>query len=94
MQSTVAVCQLELEELAVETNLATVRKRVECLDDDVDLAVFPEHTLTGFVADGRIEAVALARDSEPIEELRSLADRRDVAPVSYTHLTLPTIYSV
>lgn len=94
MQSTVAVCQLELEELAVETNLATVRERVECLDDDVDLAVFPEHTLTGFVADGRIEAVALARDSEPIEELRSLADRRDVAlVVGFVEATADELYN-
>lgn len=42
---------------------------------------FPEHTLTGFVADERIEAAALARDSAPIEELRSLAEQHEIALV-------------
>lgn len=81
MQPTVAVCQLALEELAVETNLTTVRDHVADFDEDVDLAVFPEHTLTGFVADERIEAAALARDSEPIAAVSSLAERQEVALV-------------
>ncbi|QFU84706.1 carbon-nitrogen hydrolase family protein [Natronorubrum aibiense] len=81
MQPTVAVCQLALEDLAVDTNLATVRERVNDLGDDVDLAVFPEHTLTGFVADERLEAVALPRDGAPIRELQSLAGQREIALV-------------
>lgn len=81
MQPTVAACQLGLEDLAVETNFETVRECIDGLDSDVDLAVFPEHTLTGFVADERIEAAALARDSAPIRELQSLAEQHDIALV-------------
>ncbi|AGB39934.1 carbon-nitrogen hydrolase family protein [Natronococcus occultus] len=81
MQPTVAACQLELKDLAVETNFELVRECVDGLDSDVDLAVFPEHTLTGFVADERIEAAALARDGAPIEAVQSLAERYDVALV-------------
>lgn len=80
MRSTVAVCQLELEDLAVDVNLSRVRERIDRLDD-VALAVFPECTLTGFTADERIESTALARDSAAIDTLRSLADRRDMALV-------------
>ena len=81
MQSTVAVCQLALEDLSVDANLETVRNRVTALSSDVDLAVFPEHTLTGFVGDERIEAAALTRDSAPISELQSLAEQRALALV-------------
>ncbi|WP_425607273.1 carbon-nitrogen hydrolase family protein [Natronobeatus ordinarius] len=81
MDSAVAVCQLELEDLDVDTNLESVREHIDDLDSDVDLAVFPEHTLTGFVADGRIEAVALTLDSDPIADLQSLARRHDIALV-------------
>jgi (R)-amidase len=77
----VAVCQISLTDLAVEENLAQVRERVDDLPEDVGLAVFPEHTLTGFVADERIHDVALNRDNETIETLRSLADREDTALV-------------
>lgn len=79
MQSTVAVCQVTLEDLAVDENLETVRTCVDDVGSDVDLAVFPEHTLTGFVGDERIENAALARDGEPIDELRTLAERREIA---------------
>jgi (R)-amidase len=77
----VAVCQLGLTDLAVEKNLAQVRERVDALPEDVGLAVFPEHTLTGFVADERIHTVALARDGEPLEAVRSLAEQEDLALV-------------
>lgn len=80
MRSTVAVCQLELDDLAVDANLARVRERVE-RHADVDLAVFPEYALTGFTADERVESAALDRDGPAIDALRSLADRRDVALV-------------
>lgn len=81
MHTTVAVCQMALEDLTVDENLARVRDRIDALGDDVSLAVFPEYTLTGFAPDERIKTTALTRDSEPIEELRSLADRRDLALV-------------
>jgi (R)-amidase len=81
MQPTVAACQLGLEDLAVETNFELVRECIGGLDSDVNLAVFPEHTLTGFVADKRIEAAALDRDSDRIEELQSLAKQHEIALV-------------
>ncbi|MCU4924594.1 carbon-nitrogen hydrolase family protein [Halobacteria archaeon AArc-dxtr1] len=81
MEPTVAVCQLELTDLATEANLTRVRKCVDSLEDDVDLAVFPEYTLTGFVADEPLETTALARESAPINSLRSIADHRNLALV-------------
>jgi (R)-amidase len=77
----VAVCQIGLTDLAVEENLTRVRERVDALPGDVALAVFPEHTLTGFVADERIHTVALPRDGETLGTLRSLAEREDLALV-------------
>lgn len=81
MPPTVAVCQMAIEDLVVEANLARVRALVADLPEDVAIAVFPEYTLTGFAADERVEATALARDSPAIEELRSLAERRETALV-------------
>ena len=77
----VAVCQIGLTDLAVEANLAQVGACVDALPEDVGLAVFPEHTLTGFVADDRIHTAALARDGEAFGALCSLADQKDLALV-------------
>lgn len=79
MAPTVAACQLGIEDLDVEANLATVEQRVTALSDDVDVALFPEHTLTGFVPDQRIADAALSRDSAPLARLQELAAAEDTA---------------
>jgi (R)-amidase len=81
MAPTVAACQLTIADLSVETNAERVCDCVAELEDAVDVAVFPEQTLTGFVPDDRIVDAALPRDSEPITDLQSVADRRDTALV-------------
>ena len=81
MSARVAVCQLVVEDLSVATNYERVRDSVESLDDDVELAVFPEYALTGFVPDQRIAEGALGRESETIANLRALAREQDTALV-------------
>lgn len=81
MPTTAAVCQMSVDDLTVDTNHERVRDRIDSLDDDVALAVFPEYALTGFVPDERIHDAALARDSSPIENLQSLAKERDIGIV-------------
>lgn len=72
---TVALCQFALEDLAVDVNYEQVRNCVSELDDDVDIALFPEHTLTGFTSDNRIEQVPLSRNSGHIAALHALAEQ-------------------
>ncbi|SDX80199.1 carbon-nitrogen hydrolase family protein [Halobellus clavatus] len=81
MAPSVAACQIDIATLDVESNLATVERRVRGLPDAVEVAVFPEYALTGFVADGRIDDVALARDGATVERLRRLAATEDTALV-------------
>lgn len=71
--TTVAACQLAVEDLDVETNLARVRERTAGLDDAVEVAVFPEQTLTGFVGDDRIYDAAVRTDGPVVDDLRDLA---------------------
>jgi (R)-amidase len=74
---TVAACQLDVADLDVDTNLDRVRERVAGLPDRVDVAAFPEQTLTGFVADERIHEAAISRDGEAIDALHDLAATHD-----------------
>lgn len=76
---TVAAVQMAVADLDVERNRREVRTRIEDLDSDVELAVFPEYALTGFVADDRPGAVALDADGPEIRELATLAAEREVA---------------
>lgn len=71
--TTVAACQVSVADLDVERNLAAVADRVDGLADRVDLAVFPEQGLTGFVADERIHDAAITPDGEAVDRLRCLA---------------------
>ncbi|WP_044958158.1 nitrilase-related carbon-nitrogen hydrolase, partial [Halarchaeum acidiphilum] len=57
----VAACQCAITDCDPAANVATVRARLAGLDDRVDVAIFPEYALTGFVADDRIADAALAR---------------------------------
>ena len=59
---TVAVPQVPVEDLAVDANADRLRDRAADLPSGVDLAVFPEYALTGFVADERLREAALSRD--------------------------------
>ena len=51
---------MSVADLAVETNLKTVLERVAGLPDRVDIACFPELTLTGFVPDERAVTAAVS----------------------------------
>lgn len=76
---TVAACQMSVADLDVETNLAAIEARVADLSPEVDVALFPEYALTGFVADERIRDAALARDGDALAHLRDLAVATDTA---------------
>ncbi|ELZ91552.1 hydrolase-like protein [Haloferax mucosum ATCC BAA-1512] len=58
---TVAVPQLSVSDLDVAQNEETIRARAAELPDDVDIALFPEYALTGFVADSRAYSGAVSR---------------------------------
>jgi (R)-amidase len=78
---TVAACQLAIEDLDVEANRDRVRTALADLPAEVDLAVFPEQTLTGFVADDRIEAAAIRADGPEIDGVAELASDADLGVV-------------
>lgn len=54
---------MTVEDLDVETNVDTVVDRLESLPANVELAVFPEYALTGYVDDPRVRAYAQTPDS-------------------------------
>ena len=81
MTPRVAVCQFAVAELSVSRNHEHVRESVDSLDDEVELAVFPEYALTGFVPDERIEDAALDREGETVAALRTLAAEQNTALV-------------
>lgn len=78
-RATVAACQFDVTDLDVDANLDVVARRVAALEDVVDVALFPEYALTGFVADARLEGVAVPRDGAAIERLRTVAAENDCA---------------
>jgi Predicted amidohydrolase len=77
--STVAACQITVTELDVADNRAVIADRIAGLPTGVDLAVFPEYALTGFVGDDRLSEVALSRDAPAIERLRDRAVEAELA---------------
>lgn len=76
---TVAACQIAVADLDPAANLATVGERLAALDDRVDVAVFPEYALTGFVADERVHDAALDRDGPELDRLATYAADHDLA---------------
>ena len=76
---TVAACQVAVTDLDPAANLATVGERLAALEDRVDVAVFPEYALTGFVADDRVHDAALDRDGAELDRLATYAADHDVA---------------
>jgi predicted amidohydrolase len=75
---TVAACQCEVDDLDPDSNVRRVDRRLAGLPDRTDVAVFPEHALTGFVADERVEEVALSSETVA-DRLGSLAAEHDLA---------------
>ena len=82
MPPTVAACQLAIDDLDVAANLTAVESRLAGLLDAVDIAVFPEYALTGFVPDDRITETALPTDGHEIDRLRDLAATHATALVA------------
>ena len=76
---TVAACQTDVADLDPAANLATLGERLAALDDRVDVAVFPEYALTGFVADDRVHDAALDRDGPELARLATYAADHDLA---------------
>jgi len=81
MNPTVATCQVTVDDLDVAANLDRVTDRLSGLPDDVDVALFPELGLTGFVADDRLRAAALEADGPEVDRLRDLAATNDASLV-------------
>ena len=76
---TVAACQTDVADLDPGTNLATMRERVAALPDAVEVALFPEQFLTGFVPDGRMADAAVRTDGEAMDTVRDCAAANDLA---------------
>ena len=70
----VAVCQTVVDDGDIDANLERVSEHVAGLPRAVDVAVFPEYSLSGFDRD-RIDACAIPRDGRVIERVRAIADR-------------------
>ncbi|GAB6878771.1 hydrolase [Halorubrum gandharaense] len=76
---TVAACQTEVADLEPVRNLSRLRERVAVLPDRVDVALFPEYALTGFVDDeDELREVALT-ESFVADELSAAAREHGVA---------------
>ncbi|UPV99777.1 carbon-nitrogen hydrolase family protein [Halorussus gelatinilyticus] len=76
---TVAACQIAVTDLDVAANLHAVCERVTDLPPEVDVALFPEYALTGFVGDERVRDAAIARDGPEFGRLADLAVATDTA---------------
>ena len=79
MPPTVAACQLAVADLDVAANLGAVESRLAGLPESVDIALFPEYALTGFVPDDRVGDAALRTDGERLDRLHDLAAARETA---------------
>lgn len=75
----VACCQCAVADLDVDRNLDRVAGRVRGLPSDVEVALFPELVLTGFVDDERIRSAAIARDGPELGRVRAVAAATDTA---------------
>lgn len=77
MDPTVAACQVAVDDLDVTANVERVAERLSVLPDEVDVALFPELGLTGFVADDRLRTAALDVDGPELDRIRELAAAHD-----------------
>jgi len=76
---TVAACQMDVADLDPDANVATLHDRVAALPDAVDVALFPEQFLTGFVPDERMADAAVRTDGPTLDAVRDCAAEHDVA---------------
>ncbi|MEZ3143899.1 carbon-nitrogen hydrolase family protein [Halobaculum sp. MBLA0143] len=76
---TVAACQMAVADLDPAQNRRVIADRIAGLPDRVDLAVFPEYALTGFVADDRVYDAAVARDGPAVTAIGERAREAGVA---------------
>ena len=74
---TVAACQMDVADLDAAANLAAVGERLSGCADEVDVALFPEYALTGFVADERVHDAALAREGDELDRFAAYATEFD-----------------
>ncbi|ELZ84295.1 carbon-nitrogen hydrolase family protein [Haloferax larsenii] len=75
---TVAVPQLSVADLDTAANEAAIHERTAALPDSVDVALFPEYALTGFVSDTRAYSAALTT-AQATETLSAVAAENDVS---------------
>ena len=75
---TVAACQTGVADLDPAANVERLRDRVAALPDTVDVAIFPEQFLTGFVADDRIADAALETAGPELDAVRDCATAHDL----------------
>lgn len=78
---TVAACQMAVSDLDVAANLDAVTERVAGLAPEVDVALFPEYALTGFVADERARDSAIRRDGPALTRIEAVAADEETAIV-------------
>lgn len=76
---TVAACQADVADLDPDANVATLRERVTALPEAVDVALFPEQFLTGFVPDDRMTDAAIRTDGAELDTVRDCAAANDLA---------------
>lgn len=71
---------MEVHDLDQSANADTVLQQLEGLSAAVDIAVFPEYALTGFVADARVHASALGSTGPILDRIADAAEatRADV----------------
>lgn len=75
----VAACQIPVADLDIDRNMARVTERLAALPARVDVALFPEMALTGFVADERVADAAVPLDGPHVDRLRALSADHDLA---------------
>ncbi|WP_254822224.1 carbon-nitrogen hydrolase family protein [Haloglomus halophilum] len=91
---TVAACQTPVSDLDPEANVATLQDRVAALPDRVEVALFPEQFLTGFVPDDRTAEAAVRTDGAELDAVRDCAADNDVALlVGYVERADETLYN-
>jgi predicted amidohydrolase len=76
---TVAACQTDVADLDPATNVDRLRERVAALPDRVEVALFPEQFLTGFVPDERVVDAAVRTDGPELDAVRESAAAADTA---------------
>jgi (R)-amidase len=94
MSPFVAACQTAVEDLDIGANMATLRDRLDSLSARVDLAVFPEYSLTGFLPDRRMYDHAISPDGPVGTEVQQLAADHNLAlVVGGVHCTGEDLYN-